>query len=80
MEEGGELHSAAALPPKENCAIYCKGACVDPRGGVDVLKKRSSLTSPGIRAPDRPAHSLLTVLTALHRLQYTEHQNRDALI
>jgi len=26
---------------------------VDPRAGVDVLKKRSSLASPGIRAPDR---------------------------
>jgi hypothetical protein len=80
MEEGGELHAAAALPPGEKPGVHCTGGCADPRVVVDVLKKRSSLAPPGILAQDRPAHSLFTILTTLHRLQYIEHQNRDALI
>ena len=80
MEEGDELHAEAALSPGENPGVHYKEGCVDPGAGVDVLKKRSSLALPGIRTPNRPAHSLFIILTTLHRLEYTEHQNRDALI
>jgi hypothetical protein len=37
---------------------------VGHRAGLDYLEKRKSLAPAGIRTPDRPARSLVTISTA----------------
>jgi hypothetical protein len=43
------------------------GGCVGPRTGLDVLEKRKPLARTGIRTPDRPARSRITMPTTLSR-------------
>jgi hypothetical protein len=64
----GQLHAPAALPPGERApGTHWIGCWVDPRVGLDDVKKRKFLTLPGLelRTPDRSARS-----QSLYRLRY----------
>jgi hypothetical protein len=56
----GQLHAPAALPPGERRPdIHRIGGWVDPRAGLEDVKKIIFLTIPGLefRALGRPARS-----------------------
>jgi hypothetical protein len=41
---------------------------VGPRAGLDILERKQSLDSTGIRPPDRPARSIVAIPTELTQL------------
>jgi hypothetical protein len=70
MEVSGQLDSPAVLPPgKAPRGTHWLGGRVDPKDGLDDVKKRKFLSLPGleIRPLGRPARS-----QSLYRLRYGE--------
>jgi hypothetical protein len=66
MEESGQLHAPAALPPgkEPSPGIHWVGGLVGPRAGLNTMEKRKILTLAGID-PCGPARS-----TSLYELSY----------
>jgi len=62
-----KIHAPVALPSKRNADTHRIG-WVGPSAGLDVLEKKKSLAYAGLRTPDRPARSLVTMSTELSRL------------
>ena len=58
-----QLHAPAFLPPGKNPGSYRIGGWVDPGACLDARRREKSVVSAGIRTPDRPAHTLVTVPT-----------------
>lgn len=65
--ESGKLHAPVALPSKRNADTYLIGR-VGPSAGPDVLEKKKSLADAGLRTPDRPAASQVTMPTEISRV------------
>jgi len=67
MEESGQHHIVADLSPGDNPGTYWIGGRMRPGVCLDVYgerkKKKKSVTPTGIRTPDRPTRSLVTVPT-----------------
>jgi hypothetical protein len=59
LEVSGELHAPAALPRGIAPGTHWLGGCVNPRAGLDDVKKRKFLALPGLelRPLGRPASS-----------------------
>lgn len=72
MEVSGQFHASAALPQqkkKKTEFVSDIGDCVGNTAGLEALEKKS-LSNRGAepRFFDRPAPSVLTILTELPRL------------
>ena len=71
MEVSGLPHTLATSPRVKSPRTYCVGSQVDPRASLDLFgkKKKIIFVPAGIRTPDRPAHSIVTVLATLSQLR-----------
>ena len=67
MEVSVYPHAPAALPLRKDPWYPIKGDWVGLRADLIFLEKRKFLASAGIRTPDRPARSLVTVPTETFR-------------
>jgi hypothetical protein len=63
MEAGGQLHSPAALLPEKNARTHSVGGYVGPRAPLDVLEKKKSLASTGVRNSDHSSRTLVAIPT-----------------
>ena len=75
MTISSHLHAPASLPPGKNPGTHRVGGWVGPTAGLDVLEEKS-FASDGIRTPDRPARSLVTIPTLLPKIWTVYHEMR----
>ena len=67
------LTTRPLYPREKNLGTLGMGGQVDPRTCLYLWKrKEKSLVPTGIRAPDRPARSLVAIPTTLLRLLYVQ--------
>ena len=69
MEVSGQHHASATLYKGKNHGTHWIGGGVGPKNSPDVVRQRKISTTAGIRTPDRPARSLITIPTTISRLQ-----------
>ena len=67
MTISSQLRAPASLPRGKDPGTQRVGGWVGPIAGLDVLEKKS-LPSDGIRTPDRPDRSLVTIPTLLPQI------------
>jgi len=69
-----QIQAPAALNPWNNLGTHWTGDLVEPIIGPDISEKRKLSSPTGIRTPDRPAHSIVTVPTTLAQVNiFPEH-------
>jgi hypothetical protein len=62
------------LPLGKNSDTHCTGNWVGPRACLDDLEERHIFAPDKIRTPERPARSLVTILTVLSPVELCSHQ------
>jgi len=65
MDIHGQKHAKTAVPHVTNSGTHRIGRWISPIAGLDILKKTRVLAPAGIRTPNRPARSIVTILIAL---------------
>lgn len=68
MEVNGQLHSPATFTLGKNPDTRWEGVWVTPELVQSFWRREKSLGSVGIKIPDSPAHSLVTVPATLPQL------------
>jgi hypothetical protein len=68
IEASGYHNAPTALLPGKNLCTYLKRKMGGPQRRSGCSGDERNVTSAGFRTPDRPAHRLLTIVTALCRL------------
>jgi hypothetical protein len=63
MEVSDQHHALTALTSGKNPGTHRIGGCVGRRFDVDIFEIRTFLLLPEVEPPDRPARSLLAILT-----------------
>ena len=62
-----DRHTPTTLPQRKNTVIHSIRWRIDPRVVLDILKKRKYLSSMGIRTPDLPAGSTVSMPATLRQ-------------
>jgi hypothetical protein len=63
MEKNVSVYKPTALTAGKIPGYYWIRGCVGPKGGVDNLKEEELFPPTGIRTPETPARSQVTVAT-----------------
>jgi hypothetical protein len=79
MEVSGQLHAPVALILRESTCTHYLGGWLAPKSVWTFRRREKVRAVVGIRALDRPARSLVTILTAL-LCKTVQYENLNMLV